>query len=399
MQIKFTRMLAARGIHIPRPFVISLRNTFRRKGRLALTLFTLTMGGAIFIAVFNVRTTLHDYIGQIAKYFVADISLEFDDPYRVREIEQKALEINGIVRVEGWQFVSGELLDQNKNVLENLNIFGPPSNSQLIEPILVSGRWIRADDERKFAISEAVLEYFPKLKPGDYLPIKVNGKNESWQVVGIFKFVDREGILAYAPYEYISRMSDLANQAFMYKLVTDHHSRAYQDTKAEELDAYLRAQDYKVHRSEAGSASLDTAVESLDTLVVFLLIMAILTAIVGSMGLTGTMGMNVLERTREIGITRAIGADDRAVMRTVIAEGVVIGMMSFALAVVLSIPFTYLLSTIVSLAVFQTPIQVVFTWLGYGIWLALVLALSAIASILPARNAARLTIREVLAYE
>ena len=98
-------------------------------------------------------------------------------------------------------------------------------------------------------------------------------------------------------------------------------------------------------------------------------------------------------------IKRAIGADDRAVMRTVIAEGVVIGMISFALAVVLSVPFTYLLSTIVSLAVFQSPIDIVFTYQGYAIWLALVLALSAVASILPARNAARLTIREVLAYE
>jgi len=87
------------------------------------------------------------------------------------------------------------------------------------------------------------------------------------------------------------------------------------------------------------------------------------------------------------------------VMRTVIAEGMVIGIISFVLAVVLSIPFTYLLSTIVSLAVFQSPIDVVFTYTGYAIWLGLVLALSVVASILPARNAARLTIREVLAYE
>jgi len=109
--------------------------------------------------------------------------------------------------------------------------------------------------------------------------------------------------------------------------------------------------------------------------------------------------MNVLERTREIGIMRAIGADDRSVMQTVIAEGIVIGAISFVLAVLLSVPFTYLLSTIVSLAVFQSPIDVVFTYTGYAIWLGLVLALSIIASILPAHNAARLTIREVLAYE
>ena len=301
--------------------------------------------------------------------------------------------------MEGWQFVSGELLDENGVVLENIDVFGPPADSELIEPILVSDRWLRADDVRKLAVSEGTLTYFPDLKPGNFLNLKIEGREEVWEVIGIFKFVDREGVLAYAPYEYVSQMNDLANRAYSFRLVTDRHDRPYQDAKAEELDKYFRELGFKVRVAQAGRASLDTAVESLDTLVVFLLIMAILTAIVGSMGLTGTMGMNVLERTREIGIMRAIGADDRAVMRTVIAEGVVIGMISFVLAVNLSIPFTYLLSTIVSLAVFQTPIDVVFTYTGYAIWLGLVLALSTIASILPARNAARLTIREVLAYE
>ena len=399
IQVKATGILSRRGIHIPRPFVISLRNTFRRKSRLALTLFTLTMGGAIFIAVFNVRVTLHDYIGQIGKYFVADVSLDFDRPYRLIEIEQKVMSVDGVQHVEGWQFVSGEVLDENDQVLENINIFGPPADSQLIEPILVAGRWIQAADVRKLAVSEGALQYFPELKPGESIKLKIDGREEIWEVVGIFKFVDREGVLAYAPYEYVSHMNHLVNRAYSFRLVTDRHDRPYQDSKAEELDKFLRDQGFKVRISEAGRASLDTAVESLDTLVVFLLIMAILTAVVGSMGLTGTMGMNVLERTREIGIMRAIGADDRAVMRTVIAEGVFIGMISFGLAVILSIPFTYLLSTIVSLAVFQTPIDVVFTYSGYAIWLGLVLALSALASILPARNAARLTIREVLAYE
>ncbi len=399
IQVKATRLLSARGIHIPRPFVISLRNTFRRKSRLALTLFTLTMGGAIFIAVFNVRVTLHDYIGQIGKYFVADVSIDFDQPYRLHEIEQVAMSVAGVQRVEGWQFVSGELLDADGNVMENLNVFGPPADSDLVEPILLDGRWIRADDVKKLAISEGAREYFPDLRSGDSVNIKIEGREEIWEVVGIFQFVDREGVLAYAPYEYVSQMNNLANRSYSFRLVTEEHGRAYQNAKAEELDRFFRERGYKLRVAEAGRASLDTAVESLDTLVIFLLIMAILTAIVGSMGLTGTMGMNVLERTREIGIMRAIGADDRAVMRTIIAEGLVIGSLSFVLAVILSVPFTYLLSTIVSLAVFQSSIDVVFTYAGYAIWLGLVLLLSTVASIVPARNAARLTIREVLAYE
>ncbi len=399
MQVKATRLLAKRGIHIPRPFVISLRNTFRRKSRLMLTLFTLTMGGAIFIAVFNVRVTLHDYMNVIGKYFVADVSVDFDKPYRLDKVVQDVLEVDGIQHVEGWQFASAELLDDNKQVFENISLLAPPANSQLIEPMMVSGRWVRADDVRKLVISEGALKYYPNLKPGDSFNLKIDGKEEVWQVVGIFKFMDREGVLAYAPFEYISQINGLMNRSYSYRLVTDKHDRPYQDAKAEELDKYLRDHGYKVRVAKAGRASLDKAVESLDVLVVFLLIMAVLTAIVGSMGLTGTMGMNVLERTREIGIMRAIGADDRAVMRTVIAEGIFVGTISFGLAIILSVPFTLLLARIVSLAVFQSPIPIVFTYIGYAIWLGLVLTLSALASVLPARNAARLTIREVLAYE
>ena len=399
MLVRVTRILLLRGIHIPRPFIISLRNTFRRRGRLMLTLFTLTMGGAIFISVFNVRTTLHEYIGQIGKYFRADVTLDFSKAYRDDEVIQYAMQVPGVTHVEGWQFLNAELLDANGGVLENLNVLGPPANTELVKPLIVSGRFIHPGDVRKLAISESVLDYFPDLKPGDFLTLKVDGREETWEVIGLFKFVGREGILAYAPKEYIERAGNLKGRAYSFRVVTEAHDRASQDQIAEEMDKYFRDAGFDIRQAESGSASLDSAVESLDILVVFLLIMAVLTAIVGAMGLTGTMGMNVLERTREIGITRAIGADDVAVMRTVIAEGFVIGSMSFAIAVVVSVPFTYGLSWIVSTAVFQTPIAVVYTYLGYAIWFGLVLILSVVASILPARRAARLTIREVLAYE
>lgn len=397
--LRSARILASRGIHMPRPFIISLRNTFRRRGRLMLTLFTLTMGGAIFIAVFNVRVTLHDYIDQIGSYFRADVTLDFDRAYRINEVEQFALQVPGVERVEGWQFISTELLYPDGSVADNVNLLAPPAGSELVNPIIASGRWIKADDVRKLAVSDAILKYYPGLQPGDPLYFKVNGREEIWEVVGIFKFIGREGVLAYTPFEYSEQVLNLTNRSFSFRVVTTEHSREFQNATAEKLDDHFRENGFKVRQAESGLASLDSASESLDTLVVFLLIMAILTAIVGAMGLTGTMGMNVLERTREIGIMRAIGADDRAVMRTVIGEGFVIGAISFVLAIVLSVPFTYLLSTIVSLAIFETPINVIFTYLGYAIWFGLVLILSVVGSILPARNAARLTIREALAYE
>ena len=398
-QLKSTRALADRGIRIPRQTLISLRNTFRQRGRLMLTLFTLTMGGAIFISVINVRDTLHEYVDNIGSYFLADVTLAFEKPYRLEEIKQYAYQDPRVVHVEGWSYASAEILYADGSTADNINILAPPAESNLVSPMLSEGRWIQPDDEKKFTISEGVYDFYPDLKVGDPIPLKINGKEESWDVVGVFKFIGLEGVISYAPYEYISREQNLANRSFSYRIETRDHDRASQNVMAKDLDAFFRAEGFKVQEATPGLSSLDSASESLDILITFLLIMALLTATVGSMGLAGTMSMNVLERTREIGIMRAIGATDLEIIRMVIVEGLLIGTLSFVLAMILAVPFTYLLSSIVSNAVFETPIDVVFTPVGYLIWLGLVIILSTLASVLPARNAARLTIREVLAYE
>jgi putative ABC transport system permease protein len=399
LQLRFSQFFSRRGVHIPRPLLISLRNTFRRKGRLVLTLFTLTMGGAIFIAVFNVRVSLHDYIGNIGNYFLADVTLDFDQLYRLNEVELAVSRIPGVVSIEGWAYAGAEALYPDGTTADNITIMAPPVNSKLVSPILVAGRWLQSGDEKAITVSEGILSKFPNLKPGDTLHLKVNGKEGDWLVVGIFKFVNQQGTIAYSTFEYISKLTHVSNQSFTYRIVTNQHDPAYQQMMADRIDAYFRAQGFHVNQTRTGQSTLKTASDSLDILVTFLLIMALLTALVGSIGLTGTMGMNVLERTREIGVMRSIGAVDREIMRTVIVEGLVIGGISWMLGALLSFPITYLLSSIISSSIFESQIAVHFTATGFLIWLLVVMVLSAVASILPARNAAQLTIREVLAYE
>jgi len=398
-QLNSARTLADRGVRIPRQMLISIRNTFRQRGRLMLTLFTLTMGGAIFISVFNVRDTLDEYVGNIGNYFLADVTIGFDKPYRLEEIKQYAYHDPRVTYVEGWSYASAEILYPDDSTADNITILAPPAESALVSPMLVEGRWIQEGDKKKIAISEGVYEFYPELQVGDSIPLNFRGKEENWEVVGVFKFIGFEGVIGYAPYEYISREQNLANRSFSYRIQMQEHDRKSQQSLAKDLDEYFRAHGFQVQESIPGLSSLDRASDTLDILITFLLIMALLTATVGSMGLTGTMSMNVLERTREIGIMRAIGATDLEIIRMVIVEGILIGLLSFALGIILTVPFTYLLSYIVSDAIFATPITVVFTPVGYLIWLGLVIILSSLASVLPARNAARLTIREVLAYE
>jgi putative ABC transport system permease protein len=83
----------------------------------------------------------------------------------------------------------------------------------------------------------------------------------------------------------------------------------------------------------------------------------------------------------------------------VVVEGMMIGLISWAAAVLLSFPISFLLLRIIGTAMINSVIPLSITAYGMLIWLGVVIVLSVVASMLPARNAARLTIREVLAYE
>jgi putative ABC transport system permease protein len=165
------------------------------------------------------------------------------------------------------------------------------------------------------------------------------------------------------------------------------------------VDEYLKSRGFEVSGSAAGLQLQEDNSQAINILVIFLLIMAFLTATVGSIGLTGTMGMNVLERTREIGIMRAIGAVDLEIIKSVVIEGVMIGWITWLLAIGVSFPISAALLDIISTSMMGSDLRLVFTPAGIVYWLGVVTVLSVVASMLPARNAARLTINEVLSYE
>ena len=87
------------------------------------------------------------------------------------------------------------------------------------------------------------------------------------------------------------------------------------------------------------------------------------------------------------------------VIKSVVIEALMIGLITWVLAIGLSFPISQLLLNIISQSMMGSEMNLTFTPLGIYIWLGVVVLLSIFASILPARNAARLTINEVLAYE
>ena len=150
-------------------------------------------------------------------------------------------------------------------------------------------------------------------------------------------------------------------------------------------------------RTSAELRSLDRT--NFGTIVSFLLVMATLLAVVGGLGLAGMLGINVIERSREIGVLRAVGARDRDVTRLVFVEGLLVVAMGCALAAPLGLLVGRALSDAVGELFLGAPLAYSFSTTGLLLWLGLALVLAIVASALPARRAMRLTVRDVLAYE
>jgi putative ABC transport system permease protein len=389
-----------RALFIPRPIRLSLRNAFRRKLRLGLTLFSLVLGGAVFIGVYNLWASFDRTIEDIQGYILADINVSFGRYYRLEEVASIAESIPEVSSVEGWTEYPGTLISDKEEAGTQIYFVAPPSTSTLIDPVITAGRWLKPGDENAVVIGNHLLNMFPNLKVGDWLTIEIEGQETRWQIVGFYSIAGNVNPpLLYVNYEYLSRVVGAPGQVYSLRVLTTQHDALTQRRVHDQLLALYEERGIQVGSTQLGVDFVSGQKSTTDILVYFMLVMAVMIAIVGGLGLMGTMSINVLERTREIGVMRAIGASNMDIQSIVIVEGLVIGLISWAISILLSFPITGVLTFGVGMAVLTAPMPAVFGLSGVIVWLIITIILATIASALPARRASRLTVKDTLAYE
>lgn len=383
---------------LSRPTVLALRNTFRRKGRLGLTLLTLTLSGVIFVGVFSVRSSLLATLDHALAYWQFDLEMNLRAPYRVEEVQREVRSLPGVVDVEAWQDVSTRRLRPDSTESDSIYMIGLPEASKMLKPTLLEGRWLLPDDENAIVINTEVTRKEKDLKVGDQITLKVDDRKTTWTVVGIVQGV-MTGPIAYANFPYVSEITGLVGRTTSIRIVTDTHDTKSVMEAGARLKEQLDQKGLKVSGWGSMASQKDSIAFQFNIIVMLALVMAVLLAIVGGLGLAGTMSINVLERTREIGVIRAIGASNGAVLRIFLVEGMIIGLVSWIQGAILAYPFGKLMSDALGVSMLKVPLTYVFSTGGALIWLALVVIISFLATLMPAWRAARLTVRDVLAYQ
>jgi len=393
----FIDRMIARARGLPRPLMLSLRNTFRRKARLALTLGALSLAGAVFIGVFCTQRSMAAMVDDTLGLYSYEVHVDFAQPVHPRRIEVGAAHVPGVARAESWVVTYGTRIRGDDSKGENVALFGPPPDQQTVVAPMVSGRWLLPEDEHAIVVSQGLLQTAPELTVGSRLDIKIGDKITSWTIVGVYM---SNGAAGYANAPALARaagMTGRANRAVV--KIADAENYVAQQTIARGLEErYERAglpvtSSLTIYEVVAGNAN------QINMIAYLLLIVAVLLAVVGGLGLGATMGLNILERTREIGVLRAIGASSGALRGIIVVEGVLIGLFSWALGALLSVPVGSLLTYAVSMAFTGMGVKVVFAGFSVWLWLIVAVVVSAFASFWPARRASKMSVREALAYE
>ena len=138
---------------------------------------------------------------------------------------------------------------------------------------------------------------------------------------------------------------------------------------------------------------VDNQISGLSSVLNILYVLLALSVVVSLFGIVNTLVLTVFERTREIGMLRAIGMTRRQVRRMIRHESVITALIGAAIGIVLGVVLGGLLIARVDFIDFTLPVGqlIVFTLLA--------IVVGIVAAIFPARRAARLDPLEALHYE
>jgi len=276
-------------------------------------------------------------------------------------------------------------------------LYAPTDAGLVTPPVIVQGRWLLPSDQDGLVVNAYMLKKEPDIKLGDEITLKMDGRERSWHVVGVS--LGEAPSTAYANYASVARLTGNVGRASSVMVTTRPSDPQSASQVASALDTHFKDIGLRPSSVETTAEERSRQESGYGILIIGLLVMAVLFALVGGLGLMGTMSINVIERTREIGVMRAIGAPTRSVAQVFVVESVAIGVFSWLFGTVLAVPLSKIMSDVVGVPLMGVPITFRFSMAGVGLWLVVVVLLSVAASFIPARNAARLTVREVLAYE
>jgi putative ABC transport system permease protein len=369
-----------------RPLLLSVGNALRRRQRLLLTVLALASGGAVYLGAANLRAAVRGSVDELFGAQRYQLQLRLSAAVPAPRLEALAEDVPGVTRAQAWRSLRTSLGN------EPLTLLGVPAEG-LLAPRPMEGRWLDEGRAPQLVVTRLLLKQHPAMTVGSRHHIA----GQEWTVVGLV-----DGGPQAVAYTSRATLDAVAGDDLATALVLQlqrPESAAELLEAVRQLRAAFADAGIGVAASQSQAESRRVVEDHLLMVVDFLGVMGFVMIGVGAMGLASAMGLNVLERRREIGVMRAIGARNGVILAMVQAEGLTFVALAWLASLALSLPVSALLEAAFGRIMFSVPWRLV---PGVGVtfgWLGLMILVSLLACALPARSALRIPPARALAYD
>ena len=385
-------------------FTYALRNTLRNKRMLMGTILTMALGIGIFGTGFNIRHSLSVFLTNIETSLKHDLQIVLNEPVAVQEIEKILSSVQGVDKAEFWNGGTGMLQTRIFGTSDGIGLISLPVDTSMYSPVFASGTWISRGNVGDSNIPEVVINQQasgrlqdPEL--GSMFPITFNGKSYDVKLVGKIKEFDKAKM--YISENWVTGTAGLANKynTLLVKLTDDNHEAVLSAKR--EIENAISTSTLDVAYVMAQAERVKIIYDHLNIILYTILVLAFIVLLVSALGMTSAMAIDIINRTREIGVLRAVGATPGQVIRLFEIEGLIVVLLSICLGLLISYPLSQVAAVFFGHLMLgeEAEFELVLSSAGILITIAVAVIFGWLASRKTAQLALTISTREALAYE
>jgi len=386
---------------VPQTVWLGLDGVVRKPWRTALTLLTLCVASICFLTVQTAASSVQATVASVYRPWDADVVVHMP-ALPLNQARALLRVVPNVRRVD--RYAEGS----TTTPWGHLDLWGIDPTTRIYRYRLTSGRWLRPGDSNVVLLSVDAAAT-SGLKIGGTLTVSAGGGTRTWTIIGtVDQTTDTIGGLgaAVTTTDALYQLQGI-EQAGQTNLATEVMIQAG-DRSGSAVARLTNSVNAAVNGAPAGPASGGAVVarladvsrrhqQSWNVLYLLLYIAALIVGAAGLVGLANALITSVLERRREIGMWRAMGATGGRVAQVFWTEGLILGGFAWIVSAVCGILPAYTFVRYVRQTVLPTTF--VMDASAFLVMLAAIVAMTTLASTLSAARASRMRIADILRYE
>jgi putative ABC transport system permease protein len=385
--------LLRRFTFLPRSAQIGLRGVVRRKRRTTATALQVALSVGALLALLALGTS----VGNSTREYFDDWHFDvFTGTVATRPFNPEATRV--LATTPGVRRIQPLLSTSAKAAGKDIVVWGT-ADRPLMRMRVTSGRWYTPAEGRgheRVAVLGRQLAGHLGVGPGDTAQLQTPAGPARVRVIGVSSSQTNEGLAAYLPLASLQTVLHSPGEVNNYWVVASSKDHAFVDRLTTRLEDTLGAHGAQITTTETHIARRDQ-VKANATLTQSITVLGLVIVAISMVGLVNAITMGVLERTREIGTLRCVGARARDVRRIFGIEGIIVALIGW----LLGLPAGYLMARgLIALtsSVADIDLGFVFPSINLAITLVGTIVLALLVLLAPVRRAVRFKPGEALRY-